>query len=431
MNFIKNFIWGTATSSYQIEGAHDQDGKGQSVWDTFSQLAGKIKNGDNGEVACNHYYLWKKDIQLLRNLGVNAYRFSISWSRIYPTGLNKKPNIKGIDFYNRLVDELLEYQIQPFVTLNHWDLPQGLENIGGWPERTVTDAFVNYAEIVTRHLGDRVKHWITHNEPWCISNNGYLSGVFPPGYINDGRKYFATIHHLLLSHGMAIPIIKNNSKNCQAGITLNLCPSYPASSSNYDKTAAHSFDGKFSRIFLDPLYKKKYPIDIINEFIETELIKENDLKIIQNNDLKIISTKTDFLGINYYSRGIIRDNTISKQKNLPIEIFKGKETDMKWEIYPKGLYDLLKRVNNDYDVNSIYITESGCSFSTGPNKKEIINDVNRINYHKEYINNEIKNIYCNNKWLFIYFFIYYVADIFISIGILLMVIKEFFIKKKL
>ncbi len=381
----KNFLWGVATSSYQIEGSPDKDGKGISVWDTFTHLPGNIKNGDHGDVACDHYNLWKDDVKLLNELGVDAYRFSISWPRILPSGLNSKPNISGIDFYSRLVDELLEIQIDPFVTLNHWDLPQGLEDIGGWPDRAVAEAFVDYADVVTRHLGDRVKNWITHNEPWCISNNGYLSGSFPPGLVNDGSKYFATIHHLLLSHGMSIPAIKENSKNCQVGITLNLCPAYPASSSESDKAASHEFDGKFNRLFLDPLYKGEYPSDIIDGFIETGLISENDLQFIHGDDMDTIRTKTDFLGINYYSRGIIRDNNIPNEKNLPVEIIKGEETEMKWEIYPAGLYDLLKRVNDEYAVNSIYITESGCSFSTGPDKNGIIDDNNRIEYHKEYI----------------------------------------------
>tara|TARA_S200000501_G_scaffold368989_1_gene407684 strand:+ start:4852 stop:6195 length:1344 start_codon:yes stop_codon:yes gene_type:complete len=380
----ENFIWGTATSSYQIEGAYDKDGKGKSVWDTFSRQSGKIKNGDNGNVACNHYELWKNDVKLLKNLGVNAYRFSISWSRIFPNSSNKYPNMKGIDFYQKLLDNLLENDITPFITLNHWDIPQWLEDIGGWSDRNILNYFVNYADTTSKYLGDRVNNWITHNEPWCISNNGYLSGVFPPGIVNNGSKYFASIHHLLLSHGMSIPIIKENSKNCDIGITLNLCPSYPASQSKLDKEASYKFDGKFNRLYLDPLYKGIYPTDIIEEYLETNLIKKNDLEIIKGNDLNVIKTKTDFLGVNYYSRAIIRDNK-TPNNNLPIDTFKGEETQMGWEIYPSGLYDLLKRLNNDYNINKIYITESGCSFDTSPDKKGIINDKNRIDYHEKHI----------------------------------------------
>ncbi len=385
MKIKKDFYWGTATSSYQIEGAYDVDGKGISVWDTFSSKSGKIKNNENGNIACNHYNLWEKDIELLKNLGVNSYRFSISWPRIFPSITSKNPNLKGIDFYQRLVDKLLENDIKPFITLNHWDIPQWIEDIGGWTDRNILNHFLHYSDIASRYLGDRVKNWITHNEPWCISNNGYLSGVFPPGLKNNGSKYFASIHHLLLSHGMSIPLIKENSKNCEVGITLNLCPSYPASPSIYDEKASLLFDGKFNRLYLDPLYKGKYPEDVINKYLQSKLITENDLKVIQQNDLNIIKIKTDFLGVNYYSRAIIRDDTVSEDKNLDVKIFKGKKTNMGWEIYPTGLYDLLLRLNKEYPVNKIYITESGCSFDTSPNNDGIINDKNRVKYHEEHI----------------------------------------------
>ena len=175
MKIKKDFYWGTATSSYQIEGAYDVDGKGISVWDTFSSKSGKIKNNENGNIACNHYNLWENDIELLKNLGVNSYRFSISWPRIFPSITSKNPNLKGIDFYQRLVDKLLENDIKPFITLNHWDIPQWIEDIGGWTDRNILNHFLHYSDIASRYLGDRVKNWITHNEPWCISNNGYLS----------------------------------------------------------------------------------------------------------------------------------------------------------------------------------------------------------------------------------------------------------------
>ena len=205
--FPEDFMWGVATSSYQIEGAAFEDGKGLSVWDTFSHQEGKIKNEANGDVACDHYHLWKDDIELLDKLGVQAYRLSVSWPRINPSGFDKTPNKEGLDFYSRLVDNLLEKNIAPFITLFHWDLPQKLEECGGWTVRDVTDAFVQYVDMVTRHLGDRVKHWITHNEPWCVSYLGYINGQFPPGIKESWPKSFATIHHLLLSHGMVIPVI--------------------------------------------------------------------------------------------------------------------------------------------------------------------------------------------------------------------------------
>ena len=385
-NIKKSIEWGVATSSYQIEGAYNQDGRGLSVWDNFSHKSNQIKNNDNGDIACNHYNLWKDDIKLLSDLGVDNYRFSISWSRIFPTGLEHKPNNKGIDFYNRLVDELLYYNIRPFITLFHWDLPQGLEDIGGWTNRDIIEHFIKYADIISQKLGDRVKNWITHNEPWCISNNGYITGTFPPGIKNNGKKYFSTVHHLLLSHGLSIPVIKKNSKDSEVGITLNLCPAYPASSSNYDKVACEKFDGEFNRIFLDPIFLGEYPQNILDGFIKSNLISRNDLKVIHNNDLNSIKNQMDFLGINYYSRAIIRNNSISEEKNLPVELVKtSNKTSMNWEIYPKGLYDILIDVNNKYNIKSIYITESGCAFDNSPNINGITNDKERIQYHNDHI----------------------------------------------
>ena len=223
--FPDNFLWGTATSSYQIEGAMDTDGKGKSVWDTYSHTSGNIQNNDNGDIACDHYNLWPKDIKLLKELGIKAYRLSMSWPRIFPNGHEKTPNLPGLDFYSRLIDNLLENNIKPFITLNHWDIPQGLEDIGGWPSRDMVDAFVKYSYYVSNNLGDRVKNWITHNEPWCISYLGYIQGQFPPGLKNNWPKSLATAHHLLLSHGMSINEIRNNSKDSEIGITLNLSPS--------------------------------------------------------------------------------------------------------------------------------------------------------------------------------------------------------------
>ena len=215
--FPKDFMWGTATSSYQIEGAPDLDGKGPSVWDHFSHTEGNIKNGDTGDIACDHYHLWPEDLKLLKNLGVNSYRFSISWPRILPTGTEKKPNQKGLDFYSRLVDDLLEKEITPFITLNHWDIPQGLEDNGGWVDRMMVDAFMEYSYHVSKSLGDRVTYWITHNEPWCVSHIGYIDGHKPPGLKNKWAKSLSAAHHLLLSHGMALPEIRSNVKGARVG----------------------------------------------------------------------------------------------------------------------------------------------------------------------------------------------------------------------
>jgi beta-glucosidase len=383
--FPRDFKWGTATSSYQIEGAPTAGGKGPSVWDSFSHIEGKIKNGDTGDTACDHYHLWRDDIGLLKKLGANAYRFSISWPRIFPTGKENEPNQIGLDFYSRLVDTLLENQITPFITLNHWDIPQGLEDIGGWPERDIVHEFVKYSYHVSKHLGDRVRNWITHNEPWCVSYLGYIEGHKPPGLINKWSKSLATAHHLLLSHGMAIPEIRNNSKQSEIGITLNLNTAIPASGSTYDEDACRFFDGQFNRLYLNPLYNNEYPDDVF-EYLKTKsLISESDLNFIKQGDLNIISTKTDFLGVNYYSRAVIRNEEIDEKNNLPRNVDMGPKTDFGWEIYPPGIYDLLMRLKNEYKVQNIYITENGCSYGDGPNSEGKINDKRRIEYYRSHL----------------------------------------------
>ena len=383
--FPRDFKWGTATSSYQIEGAPTAGGKGPSVWDSFSHIEGKIKNGDTGDTACDHYHLWRDDIELLKKLGVNAYRFSISWPRIFPTGKENEPNQIGLDFYSRLVDTLLENKITPFITLNHWDIPQGLEDIGGWPERDIVHEFVKYSYHVSKHLGDRVRNWITHNEPWCVSYLGYIEGHKPPGLINKWSKSLATAHHLLLSHGMAIPEIRNNSKQSEIGITLNLNTAISASGSTYDEDACKFFDGQFNRLYLNPLYNNEYPDDVF-EYLKTKsLISESDLNFIKQGDLNIISTKTDFLGVNYYSRAVIRNEEIDEKNNLPRNVDMGPKTDFGWEIYPPGIYDLLMRLKNEYKVQNIYITENGCSYGDGPNSEGKINDKRRIEYYHSHL----------------------------------------------
>ena len=388
--FPKDFMWGTATSSYQIEGAPDLDGKGPSVWDHFSHTEGNIKNGDTGDIACDHYHLWPEDLKLLEHLGVNSYRFSISWPRILPTGKEKKPNQKGLDFYSRLVDNLLEKEITPFVTLNHWDIPQGLEDDGGWVDRMMVDAFVEYSYHVSKSLVDRVTYWITHNEPWCVSHIGYIDGHKPPGLKNKWAKSLSAAHHLLLSHGMALPEIRNNVKDAQVGITLNLNTAIPASPSEYDKKACTFFDNMFNRLFLEPLYNSKYPTEFFDELKKRGEIVEDDLKFLKQGDLEIISRETDFLGVNYYSRGVVRDEEVSEEKNLPKNIEMGPKTDFGWEVYPRGIYDLLLDLKNKYGADNIYITENGCSYPDGPDETNKVNDQRRIDYHHTHLT-EIKN----------------------------------------
>ena len=381
----KTFNWGVATSSYQIEGAHDTDGRGPSVWDVFSHTKGRVKNGDTGDIACDHYNKFSDDIILMRDLGVDSYRFSVSWPRIFPIGTEDKINQSGMDFYDRLVDTLLENNITPFVTLNHWDIPQGLEDLGGWTNRDMVQQFVKYSHYLSRDLGDRVANWITHNEPWCISFLGYVEGRKPPGLKGAWAKSLHTAHHLLLSHGKAVPEIKSNVRNAKVGITLNLNTAIPASDSEYDKKECDFYDAQFNRLYLDPLYKKKYPKLLFDRLLEKGAIKQSDLNFIEEGDLRTISTPTDFLGVNYYSRAVIRDESVDEKLNEKQKITMGPKTDFGWEVYPQGIYDLLKRLQDDYNVNEIMVTENGCSYSDGPDGNKKVNDINRLEYHRSHI----------------------------------------------
>ena len=381
----KTFNWGVATSSYQIEGAHDTDGRGPSVWDVFSHTKGRVKNGDTGDIACDHYNKFSDDIILMRELGVDSYRFSVSWPRIFPIGTEDKINQSGMDFYDRLVDTLLENNITPFVTLNHWDIPQGLEDLGGWTNRDMVQQFVKYSHYLSRDLGDRVANWITHNEPWCISFLGYVEGRKPPGLKGAWAKSLHTAHHLLLSHGKAVPEIKSNVRNAKVGITLNLNTAIPASDSEYDKKECDFYDAQFNRLYLDPLYKKKYPKLLFDRLLEKGAIKQSDLNFIEEGDLRTISTPTDFLGVNYYSRAVIRDESVDEKLNEKQKITMGPKTDFGWEVYPRGIYDLLKRLQDDYNVNEIMVTENGCSYGDGPDENKKVNDINRVEYHRSHI----------------------------------------------
>jgi len=381
----KTFNWGVATSSYQIEGAHNTDGRGPSVWDVFSHTKGRVKNGDTGDIACDHYNKFSDDIILMRDLGVDSYRFSVSWPRIFPIGTEDKINQSGMDFYDRLVDTLLENNITPFVTLNHWDIPQGLEDLGGWTNRDMVEQFIKYSHYLSRGLGDRVSNWITHNEPWCISFLGYVEGRKPPGLKGEWAKSLHTAHHLLLSHGKAVPEIKSNVKNAKVGITLNLNTAIPASDSEYDKKECAFYDAQFNRLYLDPLYKKKYPELLFKRLLEKEAIEQSDLNFIKDGDLKKISTPTDFLGVNYYSRAVIRDESVDETLNEKHKVTMGPKTDFGWEVYPRGIYDLLKRLQDEYSVNEIMITENGCSYGDGPNENKKVNDINRVEYHRSHI----------------------------------------------
>lgn len=382
IEFPKGFLWGAATASYQIEGAWQEDGKGESIWDHFTHTPGKISDGSNGDVACDHYHRWPEDIALMKSLNIQSYRFSLAWPRVLPTG-RARVNQAGLDFYSRLVDGLLAAGITPFVTLYHWDLPQALQDEGGWPQRATAEAFVEYADVVSRHLGDRVKHWITHNEPWCASFLSHQLGEHAPGW-HDWKAALRAAHHTLLSHGWAVPVIRRNSPGAEVGITLNFEPAEPASASAADFDAARRREGYFSRWFLDPLHGRHYPADMVAEYVAADFLP-NGLNFVADGDLAAIAAKTDFLGVNYYTRAVARDE--QTPDNLPQTVFVAPEserTEMGWEVYPQGLYKLLNRLYFEYQAPKLYVTENGCSYSDGPDASGHIRDQRRLTYLRDH-----------------------------------------------
>jgi beta-glucosidase len=377
LRFPDGFLWGTATSSYQIEGAGDR--RGESIWDRFAAVPGSIADGTDGAIACDHVNRWPGDIALMKSLGMGAYRFSVAWPRIFPDD-RWTVSPTGLDFYDRLVDGLLEAGIEPMTTLYHWDLPQYLEDAGGWAARATVSAFLEYADVVTDLLGDRVHRWITHNEPWCISVLGYAEGVHAPGR-RDWPAALASAHHLLLSHGMAVPLVRQNSPGAEVGITLNLVPGEPASSSDADRDACRAFDGAFNRWFLDPLYGRGYPADVIADHCAAGRLASPELPFVEPGDYAFMAAPTNFLGINYYTRAVLRSDRIPETMNAPRTVHVSDErTDIGWEIYPDGLRSILTRVHRDYAPERIYITENGAAYDTAPDQHGSVHDFERQNF---------------------------------------------------
>jgi beta-glucosidase len=380
ISFPLGFVWGAATASYQIEGAWNEDGKGESIWDRFSRTPGKVRNGDTGDVACDHYHRWADDIALMKGLGLQAYRFSVAWPRILPTGRGLV-NTPGLDFYSRLVDGLLEADITPYVTLYHWDLPQALQDEGGWEVRSTAEAFIEYTDAISRRLGDRVKNWITHNEPAVVAFVGNWNGEHAPGK-KDLDTAIKVSHHVLLSHGWAVPIIRQNSPGSEVGITLNINLLQPASPSPADYHAFRFGDGIWTRWFLDPIMGRHYPLDVLSSGKKWGLLSDDQMLYVQDGDLDAIAAPIDFLGLNYYNRNLARANV---PNNAPQTVFQAPKnpdnwTEMDWEIYPDGLYQTLMRLYVEYQVPKIYITENGASYSTAPNGNGRVPDQRRLNY---------------------------------------------------
>jgi beta-glucosidase len=384
--FPPGFVWGSATSSYQIEGGAHEDGRGESIWDRFCKTASNIRDGSNGDVACDHYHRWREDIALMKELGHRAYRFSVAWPRVIPEGRGLVEE-RGLDFYSRLVDGLLEAGIAPYVTLYHWDLPQALQEGGGWTSRDTALAFVDYTDAVSRRLGDRVKRWITHNEPWCASMVSYEKGAHAPG-LRDGSLALQASHHLLLSHGMAVPVLRENSRGCEVGITLNLSPAHAASHDPADVDARRRYDGYINRWFLDPVYRGEYPGDIVRDYVESELWPADSTSLVRPGDLRTIAAPTDFLGVNYYNRAVVQTEAHAGRDNLPRCLQApppGPRTDIGWEVYAEGMFETLMRVHHEYRPAKIYITENGASYADSPDARGRIEDTKRITFLRDHL----------------------------------------------
>jgi beta-glucosidase len=368
--FPEHFKWGVATSSFQIEGAHDRDGKGPSVWDTFCQQPGKIADGSNGHVACEHYDRWQEDVQLIQSLGVNAYRFSISWPRVQPDGQGAW-NEAGFDFYDRLIAGLAQHGIELHVTLNHWDLPQDLQDKGGWANREICAHFTRYAQEVARRFGHRVHSLCTHNEPWVIAILGYEQGIFAPG-IQSRAQAMQAMHHLLLSHGMALQAMRSMGLTTPMGIVLNLSPIYPASEDPQDIAKAHLDDGLILRLYMDALYRGRYPQDVIEHL-------GADAPQVTPGDMETIAQVNDFLGVNYYTR-----NFSSCGNPWDVNSTGNQVTDMGWEVYPQGLTELLCRLHDDYQPRQLWVTENGAAFKDQYADGQV-KDTDRLAYIRDHI----------------------------------------------
>lgn len=374
LQFPDGFYWGTATAAYQIEGAWNEDGRGESIWDRFAHTPGKIKNGDTGDVACDHYHRWPQDIALMKEIGSNAYRFSISWTRIQPDGTGPA-NSKGIDFYNRLVDGLLEQGIEPFVTLYHWDLPQALEDKGGWLNRDTIQRFADYTAPVYRALGDRVKYWATINEPNIVALVGYLIGEHAPG-MKDMNAFTQVFHHLLLAHGEAFRVGRSLVPKAKIGVVPAVYHTFPLTDSAADKAAAAMHWEKSVGSVLDPILKGRYPDFVMNSpdmFTEPERLAE---------DLKQIFVPIDFLGINHYSSSFVKAGSDGE----PEEVDTGRpKTDRGWTIVPEGFREMLLTVKERYGDRPVYIMENGASYGNGVEADGQVHDKERIAYHRSYL----------------------------------------------
>ena len=368
--FPPSFIWGVATSAFQIEGGATADGKGPSIWDTFSHTPGKVIDGSNGDVACDHYHRYPEDVGIMASLGAEAYRFSIAWSRVQPQGKGAW-NEAGFAFYDRLLTELESKGIAAHATLYHWDLPQGLQDEGGWLNRDTARHFAVYAAEVARRFGNRLKTIATHNEPWCTANLGYGNAQFAPG-VADARQAIQVSHHLLLSHGLAMQAMRAVGSSAQLGIVLNQWTADPATDSPADIAAAEFEYARSVQWFMDPIFKGRYPELALK-------VHGANAPLIHDNDFNDIQQPIDFLGVNYYFRSFCSTEEPPRKPEAKLGL-----TDMGWEIYPQGLTELLLKLKGEYDLPPIYITENGMA-----NRDSVINgeipDTQRIDFVQRHL----------------------------------------------
>ncbi|MEV4074060.1 GH1 family beta-glucosidase [Nonomuraea fuscirosea] len=388
--FPENFVWGTATAAYQVEGAWNEDGRGPSVWDTFSHTPGLVAHGDTGDVACDHYHRLEEDLDLLGALGVGAYRFSISWPRVQPGGRGAV-NAPGLDFYQRLVDGLLARDIAPVATLYHWDLPQELEDAGGWPERDTAARFGEYARLMGEALGDRVRTWITLNEPWCSAYLGYASGVHAPAR-TDPAAALAAVHHLNLGHGLAVQALRSTAaKDAQMSVTLNL--HHVRGVSDRDADAVRRADGLANRAFLGPMLEGAYPRDLI-----ADTASVTDWSFVRDGDEATACQPLDVLGVNYYNPTLVRawDGSSAREtadghqdgaaspwiacEDVEFVQQPGPYTEMGWNIDETGLTELLLRLHRDYPDLPTMITENGAAFPDPVSSDGLVHDADRVDY---------------------------------------------------
>ena len=383
--FPEGFLWGAATAAYQIEGAWNEDGKGPSIWDEFCRRPGAIDNGDTGDIACDHYHRYRGDIELMKQIGIKTYRFSVSWPRVLPE-VPGRVNEKGLRFYRNLAEALCDAGIKPAVTLYHWDLPQALQEKGGWGNREVVDHFEEYARVMFEALGDLAPLWITHNEPQVSAFRGHAAGVHAPG-IKDMKQAVQVSHHMLLSHGRAVRAYRELGCAGSIGITLNLYRVFPATDAKEDREAAERHDLLQNRWFLDPVFTGAYPARLLDYFQKTY-----GTPVMKSGDLEMIHTPVDFLGVNYYTRHVVKHDVKELLGVRHVTVDGARHTEMGWEVYPQGLYDLLMKINRDYGEVPLYITENGAAFSDSVTPDGRVHDEERIAYLRDHFKAALKAI---------------------------------------